>query len=104
MGVKRPVREADHSPPSSTEVKEQVELHLHSPNTFSWRGVQLKHRDNFTFMYYPVLKYPLSTYFPHHTGPSKVKVKLSLCPVLFLTKHHAMKAYWGSGCIAPLIL
>jgi hypothetical protein len=30
----------------------------------------------------------------------KVKVKLSLC----LTKHHAMKTYWGSGCIAPLIL
>jgi hypothetical protein len=29
-----------------------------------------------------------------------VKVKLSLC----LTKHHAMKAYWGSGGIAPLIL
>jgi hypothetical protein len=25
-----------------------------------------------------------------------VKVKVSLC---FLTKHHAMKAYWGSGCI-----
>jgi hypothetical protein len=21
-----------------------------------------------------------------------------------LTKHHAMKAYWGSGCIAPHIL
>jgi hypothetical protein len=31
----------------------------------------------------------------------KVKVKLSLC---FLTKHHAMKAYWGIGGIAPLIL
>jgi hypothetical protein len=30
----------------------------------------------------------------------KVKVKLSLC----LTKHHAMKAYWVSGGIAPLIL
>jgi hypothetical protein len=30
----------------------------------------------------------------------KVKVKLSLC----LTKHHTMKAYWGSGGIAPLIL
>jgi hypothetical protein len=30
----------------------------------------------------------------------KVKVKLSLC----LTKHHAMKAYWGSGGIAPFIL
>jgi hypothetical protein len=30
----------------------------------------------------------------------KVKVKLSLC----LTKHHAMKAYLGSGGIAPRIL
>jgi hypothetical protein len=28
------------------------------------------------------------------------KVKLSLC----LTKHHAMKTYWGSGGIAPRIL
>jgi hypothetical protein len=41
-------READHSPPTSVEVKECVELYLHSPNTPSWRGVQLKHRDNFT--------------------------------------------------------
>jgi len=24
--------------------------------------------------------------------------------VIFLTEHHAMKAYWGSGSIAPLIL
>jgi hypothetical protein len=30
----------------------------------------------------------------------KVKVKLSLR----LTKHHAMKTYWGSGIIAPRIL
>jgi hypothetical protein len=30
----------------------------------------------------------------------KVKVKLFLC----LTKHHAMKAYWRSGGIAPRIL
>jgi hypothetical protein len=30
----------------------------------------------------------------------KVKVKLSLC----LTKHHAMKTYWGSGDIALHIL
>jgi hypothetical protein len=29
-----------------------------------------------------------------------VKVKLFLC----LTKHHAMKTYWGSGGIAPCIL
>jgi hypothetical protein len=26
-----------------------LELYLHSPNTPSWRGAQLKHRDNFTF-------------------------------------------------------
>jgi hypothetical protein len=39
LGVKRPGREADHSPPSSAEVKEGVELYLHSPNTSSWSGV-----------------------------------------------------------------
>jgi hypothetical protein len=48
LGVKRPLREADHSPPSSAEVKKWVELYLHSPNTPSWCGVQLKHRDKFT--------------------------------------------------------
>jgi hypothetical protein len=42
-GVKRPGREADHSPQSSAEVKEWVDLYLHSPNTPSWRGAQLKH-------------------------------------------------------------
>jgi hypothetical protein len=47
LGVKQPGHEADHSPPSSVEVKE-VELYFHSPNTPSWRGAQLKHRDNFT--------------------------------------------------------
>jgi hypothetical protein len=33
-------------------------------------------------------------------GMVKGKVNLSLC----LTKHHDMKAYWGSGGIAPCIL
>jgi hypothetical protein len=51
LGVKRPGREADHSPPSTSEVKESVELYLHSPNTPSWRGARLKHRDNFTFTF-----------------------------------------------------
>jgi hypothetical protein len=37
-GVKRPGREADHSPLSSAKVKECEELYLHSPNTPSWRG------------------------------------------------------------------
>jgi hypothetical protein len=32
-GVKRQGREADHSPPSSAEVKEWVELYIHYPNT-----------------------------------------------------------------------
>jgi hypothetical protein len=27
-----------------------VELYIHSPNTPSWRGAQLKHRENFTFI------------------------------------------------------
>jgi hypothetical protein len=49
-GVKLHGREADHSPPSSAEVREWVELYLHSPNMLSWRGAQLKeeHRDNCT--------------------------------------------------------
>jgi hypothetical protein len=37
-GANRPVHEADHSPPSSAEVKECVELYLRSPNTSSWHG------------------------------------------------------------------
>jgi hypothetical protein len=38
LEVERPGREADHSPTSSVEVKECVELYLHSPNMPSWRG------------------------------------------------------------------
>jgi hypothetical protein len=35
------VREADHSLPSSADVKECLELYLHSPNTPSWRVLSL---------------------------------------------------------------
>jgi hypothetical protein len=50
-GVKLLGHEADHSAPSSAEVKELVELYLHSPNT-PWRGARLKkHRDDFTFTF-----------------------------------------------------
>jgi hypothetical protein len=59
LGVKRPGREADHSPPSSAEVKEWVELYLHSPSTSSWRGAQLQNRENFTFTFYCI---PLAYY------------------------------------------
>jgi hypothetical protein len=65
LGVKRPGREADHSPPSSAEVKECVELYLHSPNTPSWLGAQLKHRDNFTF--YLSFLSPVSTLLVHRS-------------------------------------
>jgi hypothetical protein len=41
-GVKRPGREADHSPPHIAEVKKCVELYLHSPYTLSWHDGQLK--------------------------------------------------------------
>jgi len=50
-GVKWLGCETDHSSPSRAEVKEWVALYLHSPNTPSWRGAQLKHRDNFTFTF-----------------------------------------------------
>jgi hypothetical protein len=34
LGVKRPEREADHSPPSSAEVKNAWSYYFHSSNTF----------------------------------------------------------------------
>jgi hypothetical protein len=39
--IKRPGSEADHSPPSSAEVKECVELYLHSPIRLHGRGAYL---------------------------------------------------------------
>jgi len=34
LGVKQLEHKADHSPPSSTKVKECADLYLHSPSTF----------------------------------------------------------------------
>jgi hypothetical protein len=48
-GVKRPGREADHSPQSSAEVKNAWSYTSTLPNTPSRSGAQLKHMDNFTF-------------------------------------------------------
>jgi hypothetical protein len=47
-GVKRPGREADHSPQSSAEVKKSTELYFHSPYAFMAK-YSVKHRNNFTF-------------------------------------------------------
>jgi hypothetical protein len=64
LGVKRPGRKADHSPPSSAEVKERVELYLHSPNAPSWRGAQLKAQRQlylYLFACYHSVQYLLSS-------------------------------------------
>jgi hypothetical protein len=71
LRVKRPGREADHSPPSSAEVKEFMELCIHLPNTPSWRSAQFKkkrHRDKF------ILRFAL-----HQTLRAKV---YSLMPLM----------------------
>jgi hypothetical protein len=56
VGIKRPEREADHSSPSSAEVRQCVELYLHSLNMPSWRGAQLKHRENFNLPLYSLIR------------------------------------------------
>jgi hypothetical protein len=70
LGVKLPGHETDHSPPSSAEVKEWVELYLQSPNMASWRRAQLRHRDKFTFTsqikHKEIFITPLSTYLKHN--------------------------------------
>jgi hypothetical protein len=40
LRVQRSGREADHSSPPRAEIKECVELYLHSTNTSSWRGAK----------------------------------------------------------------
>jgi hypothetical protein len=53
LGVKRPGHEADHSPPSSAEVKERVEPSSTSRYSFvAWCSVKKRHRNNFTFTFY----------------------------------------------------
>jgi hypothetical protein len=50
QGVKRPGREADHSPPSSADIKNGGAIP--SLPMSSWHNVYLiKHKDNFTFIY-----------------------------------------------------
>jgi hypothetical protein len=45
------VREADHSPPSSAEVKECVELYLHSPIRLPGVVLSLKIAQGQTYLY-----------------------------------------------------
>jgi hypothetical protein len=57
LGLKRPGREADHSPPSSAEVKNAWSYTSTPPNTPSWRGAQLKYRSRGTTLRLPYLIY-----------------------------------------------
>jgi hypothetical protein len=57
LWVNRPGREADHSPPSSADVKEFVEIYLYSPSAWLNTGITLPSsltftgRSNMTFKY-----------------------------------------------------
>jgi hypothetical protein len=61
LGIKRPGREADHSPPPSAEIKECVELYLHSLNTSSLRGAYFSTETTSHFTFYKM-------YTKLHTG------------------------------------
>jgi hypothetical protein len=88
LGVKRFGREANHSPPSSSDVKECVELCLNSPSTSSWRGVQVKkHRDNFTFTFIVVV---LLSVTGQHEFPFKT---FSVC-LLYKILKKSIKGFW----------
>jgi hypothetical protein len=60
-----------------------MELYLHSPNAPSWRGAQLKHRDNFIFTFtcskFRIGKH-LSDSFPIQNGLKQTNV---LKPLFF---------------------
>jgi hypothetical protein len=52
LGVKRPGREADDTPSSSADVKECMEIYIHSPSTPSWRGAQFKAQGQLYLLYF----------------------------------------------------
>jgi hypothetical protein len=71
LGVKRPGREADHSPPSSAEVK-NAWSYTSIPHYVFMSWCLVKHRDNFTF----TLSLEHSVFFRWVEGPSFAPVQL----------------------------
>jgi hypothetical protein len=68
-GVKRLGREADHSPPSSAEVKNGIAIPP-LPHASSWHTAKLiKHRDNFTLPF--IMLFPLALYCTEEQVPHK---------------------------------
>jgi hypothetical protein len=102
LGVKRPGREADHTPPSSAKVKECVELHLHPQYAFmAWSSVKKSTGTNFTFFTFNFLfvllsisnRFRLILWNILHQIKLKylrTKAEINLFP---LTKYHTMKTY-----------
>jgi hypothetical protein len=74
LGLRRARREADRSPPYSTEVIEWVELCLHTPITPSSRSAQLKYRDRFIIvlkMTFHSMELCVVGILPHHYATSQ---------------------------------
>jgi hypothetical protein len=86
LGVKWLGCEPDNSPPFSAKVK-GVALYLQSPNTPSWHGAQLKHRDNFTFIFYLGISFLLSVSLFHDSfsqSTSHFHVWLLVRPLFYI--------------------
>jgi len=60
-----------------------VELYIHSPNTPSCRGAQLKHRDNFTFTFICLVFIKLITTQRHCSTEPQLNIKLKQFSVSF---------------------
>jgi hypothetical protein len=56
-----------------------VELYLHFPNTPSWRAAQLKHRDNFTFIFIVFFSHLLPIDVFLATVPFVTEQRLEIC-------------------------
>jgi hypothetical protein len=74
LELKRSGREADHSPPSNAEVKRMSGAILPLPTTSPWRGAQLKHWDNFTFLPFTCMFYCRDIIASMQTGALKMPV------------------------------
>jgi hypothetical protein len=62
LGIKRPGREADHSPPSNAEVK-NAWIYTSAPQYVFVAWCLVKHRDDFTFTFTLFIAIPTATGF-----------------------------------------
>jgi hypothetical protein len=113
LGVKRPGREADHSPPSSAEVKNAWSYTSTPPYAFmAWCLV--KHRDNFTFtrlLWNPLSPIPCVTFrnklifYGEVSGPRLTpRRRTTLCRLpaaAYLTYSHLLSKPEGRRFLRP---